>query len=391
MAGPVSFKFFLGENITTNFDIHRNTYYKVTLQLKDYVITEDGHSVDSDGNFTINNSDVSWRVDSRLADIAIISGDANINASGDFFYLKLAGSTDVDWELTAEITDGVEFLWAYGKPEHGAAQWGSLVNSPVTGHGIPEGGIPIYIGPIQSGSKSPESTIVILKVNGKEVDRVTITRHPPIDINIGNGKHLWVDKVDRTALPWGFSGTTFDSNYGVVDNERYYNSDAEMITETFLDNTQYKSRAETYLPLGMGDDGSAMVYAMCLFNNTEQPHEDRETGNIIESALPPLNIGMVGGDYIGYSWREPYGKYRWTLPSIEQWEVIKEHRSDIGSDFPIYPFINYWTANAVTSANDGNGSTHSYVYSFNNGTQPYSRSTQVRFRCVAVTNQAWGW
>ncbi len=79
--GTIIYRFSLGNNITTNFDVERNTHYAVTLDLSSWGgAVEDGHI---DGGVLVVDGDapgVSWRVDMALRDWGFVEDLINFDA-----------------------------------------------------------------------------------------------------------------------------------------------------------------------------------------------------------------------------------------------------------------------------------------------------------------------
>ena len=68
LTGTITYKFYLGKNKIDNFDVERNVHYKLTLHLEDWAgLVEDGKI--TNGNYSSDNTDVSWRVDTELKEI----------------------------------------------------------------------------------------------------------------------------------------------------------------------------------------------------------------------------------------------------------------------------------------------------------------------------------
>ena len=100
ISGNVAYNFFLGADILKNFDVKGNHYYQVTLTLSGNAVTEGGQ-IDKDGNLKPNPDEATWRVDTDLSTASFLTGDINLNASGEFFYVDVAAS-DQDWKVTAK-------------------------------------------------------------------------------------------------------------------------------------------------------------------------------------------------------------------------------------------------------------------------------------------------
>lgn len=89
-AGKIHYRFFLGENTYNNFDITRNTHYKVEL-----VFT---------GDAGYGELGYEWRVNAQLKDVTIIpEGDLEIDGSPDYFFpFVVINASDEDFTMTVE-------------------------------------------------------------------------------------------------------------------------------------------------------------------------------------------------------------------------------------------------------------------------------------------------
>lgn len=403
ISGSVAFKLFLGENITDNFDVKRNHYYQVTLNLSGMVVTEDGHSLNPDGTLTINDSDASWRIDSKLDKVTILNGDVNLNASGDFFFLQLAGQENVEWKVTGSSRDN-QFLHIYSEDGN---YWGSPTSIGVSGKNIPKDGILIYSDewyPDETGNSVSQSLTITLEIkesgSWKQVKSITVTQYDPIQVTLPSsandlpeglkdfaGRKMYIDRIDRKAMPWGFSGVSFDMTHGTNGFENAFN----LIDE----NGSYHTQALTYTPWGNGNGGSAMVHAICLNNFTSSAPSETPEQLINNKDLP--NAAELRSRY------EDYNNYIWTIPTIAGWQVIEKFAKEEieASGFPIYSFNEYWTSNAVTKEdkvnNDPNGDKYAYYYQYGAGFDsiqegdPYPyyslREQPKLYRCISVSKQ----
>lgn len=89
-GGTVRFRFFLGDDVSRNFDVLRDHYYKVTLQLEGNAVTEGGQ-VDENGDLTVDGSQVTWRVESDLRNVVIETGDIIVGGSGEYYPIDISG------------------------------------------------------------------------------------------------------------------------------------------------------------------------------------------------------------------------------------------------------------------------------------------------------------
>lgn len=71
VKGAISYRLFLGKNISYDFDVNRNTIYNVTLGLRGAGGLKESGSMDENGVINISGStkDAQWRVDSELTSV----------------------------------------------------------------------------------------------------------------------------------------------------------------------------------------------------------------------------------------------------------------------------------------------------------------------------------
>ena len=133
-----------------------------------------------------------------------------------------------------------------------------------------------------------------------------------------------------------------------------------------------------------------MIYALMLYENQNTtPSGDPLTG-ILQQDFPAIDRTQ--------DWSNT--KYYWTVPSIEEWQIIEKAARDKGildNDFPILDWFKYWTSDAVTKLSEPEGgSTHAFTYQFNRGLDAITtegvypeeqralRTDRLRFRLISV-------
>lgn len=115
ISGPIKYRLYLGENITSDFDVHRNKHYQVTLSLKGMGgLVEDGKT-DKDGNLEVNPKDLSWRVDSEkvTGGGSFLTEGTNMPSNGAMAYIGFVGEQGHQYAVYCkEGVDGAPWLWA---------------------------------------------------------------------------------------------------------------------------------------------------------------------------------------------------------------------------------------------------------------------------------------
>ena len=408
-SGTVRFRFFLGENITDDFNVKRNTHYKLTLTLSGYAVTEGGQ-IDADGELVADNDQATWRVDSELGQASFETGDVILNGSGEYFPVDVNVSEDVTCTISGN-NDDTQFLWIYNDDQ--GQMWSSVAGS-VTAT-ISGNRIWLYCEPWFDGaggfddethSRSHRVTLNVYRGSSTsgtpiETRELTVIQYAPIEYTTPtddpatvdfiqrvfgkNSVTLLIDRVDREAMPWGFDGETLDHN----NNDGFQNA-FHLIDPNPTDHPgrTHRTFAEKYLPWGKMGGGSAMIYSMSFWK--------------LPTGRPNLNINeMINNpsfpDYNGTpEWTDRY----WTLPSIVGWQII-EKAAIAGALDPAHPIVSYlpyWTSNASTlEAGIDDGGTNAYTYQFGrslhslreNDTYPFDlvrpRTDKYRFRLISVS------
>lgn len=108
-SGTIIYRFCLGSDVTKNFDVVRNTHYRVTLTLSGWGgALEDGHI--SSGNLVIDGhaDGVSWRVDLSLRDWGFLQDEYNFDAHASTGYVQvLENGYNIDF--VGQSVDWIKF------------------------------------------------------------------------------------------------------------------------------------------------------------------------------------------------------------------------------------------------------------------------------------------
>lgn len=424
-GGTVRFRFFLGDDVSRNFDVLRDHYYKVTLQLEGNAVTEGGQ-VDENGDLTVDGSQVTWRVESDLRNVVIETGDIIVGGSGEYYPIDISGleSPRIYVKTENSSDETIMFVHYFNDAGNGSGTWGSLGGSPAeTQVSKTDDGktvLWIFISPwdpnlediygdqgFKDGIRSVD--VVLMDDDGsnaKELTRFKIVQYQPIRYE-ASGDYIekeyghqpitmYIDRVDREAMPWGFDGEELDYNA----NNGYANT-YHLISEGPFDPDIYPGHggnhrdvAVKYLPWGKQHGGSALIYATTLWYLPTYFQSPSGTINDLlnNKTFPDHNSdpGANGTDL------------HWAVPSIMGWQVIEKASiaGDLDPNHPVLPYMQYWTSNAVVAdpdaGGDGAGTKDSYTYQFGRGlhslteldTYPadlrQDRAVAMRFRLVAI-------
>lgn len=409
--GTATWRFFLGGNVTDDFDVLRNHYYKITLSLS---------------GSGVNEKEYSWRVDADLNQ-PIVVDDTNMvlggggemfrvrvnkknfkldNGTGSpFVYIRCSKGSEIEWKPLSEInnitgsfhvdqTGGKEYVWFYVQPMIRDVTWTE-----------------------DKDSHKRSCSIDFCETNGTKVQTVTFTQYEPIKIELGyedvqdpededmqqvkkiietyynytfqegdptpNGKFtMYLDRIDRNSMEWGFSETLLDKNHSTGFENVYHLIDPK---EKGANCDAHVTEAKKYLPTGRNYNedytkGSCMMHAAMenyFMRYSPQPNALTTVGDILNTQLPnrPQEDTGVNENL----------RFCWCVPSIVGWQLIekidrhyREHKGIPSGIFdpahPIVPWYSYWTSNAGTAdMNDTysdptiDGKTYAFVYQFGRG------------------------
>lgn len=404
--GTIKYRFLLGENITDNFDVKRNTHYQITLTLSGTAATEGGQFNDK-GEFVVdgNQPGATWRVESDLDNPAILSDGVQINGSGEYIHLPMAGQAGKEWSVTLEEYGTYGIGWIYGKSS-GGDMWQSI-NTAGFGSGTVSGtidadmeknGLWIYIQPWLPGlngevyplsreniynhikeQKKISRTLTINFTVDKRTQKIDVVQYLPCAFRLTEEEakrifgdqnlhyenkylYMFLERVDHEPLSWGFSGHVLDDNQAEGFQNSYH-----LIAKAKGHEDHYRV-AEEYLPWGKhpynGDNGSAMINAIQYHLGYPQgkPNFDVSPDQYFQK---PDNV--FDGDAIN-DFGTAALAYYWAIPSIEEWQAIE--KALLGgqlADANLSP-EQYWTSDAVTTnvqISDGkyeDGKTHAFTY-----------------------------
>lgn len=427
-GGTVRFRFFLGGDATRNFDVLRDHYYKVTLQLKGNAVTEGGQ-VDENGELKVDGSQVTWRVESDLRKVVIETGDIIVGGSGEYYPIDISGleSTQIYVKSENSSAGDILFISYFNDAGNGSGSWGALGGSPaetqVTKTDDGKTILWIYITPWDpnpsniygdQGFKNGKRSVEVVLTDGdgrnaKELTRFEIVQYQPVKYTASGeyikneyGKEsitMYIDRVDREAMPWGFDGEKLDHNANNGYDNTYH-----LIAAGPFDSSIYPGHGDShrevavkYLPWGKQNGGSALIYATTLWCLPTLGNNPPSTiKELLENKNFPdhdSNPGMNETDL------------HWAVPSIMGWQIIEKASKEnaLDSNHPILPYLQYWTSNAVVAnkaeGGDGDGTKDSYTYQFGRGldtikdTDEYPadlrqrRSLPMRFRLVAIQDK----
>ena len=450
-TGSISWRFFLGENVTDDFDVKRNTYYKIDLMLSGSSIAE------------LNSS---WRVTGKLSDHAIIGeDDIIVGGGGEIFNVRLLSAGNQNVSILR--SEGADFIFIEEAKGGSTEDWialneipnGAFKIDPIPGSdGMYD--IWFYVQPMirdvtwKGNGHVRTATIQIKPMGNGDPVSVTVTQYEPIRVDItyddvkdpndedmrqvksmietyynytfAEGVEpftIYVDRVDRKPMPWGFSGVEIDSNQNSGFENVYHLIDPP--TDDVTCRTHQEFARVHYLPTGKGwretensgdvdyTRGSCMMHA-AFMNHYQQYYEPEQlkglaTGSLVMTdRLPPR---PTPEEHDGAKDSLCFG---WCVPSIVGWQLLEKvdrheklHGNRVGifdTEYPLTPFASYWTSNTGATNLDSelypndsaDGKNFSFVYQFGVGLDaitpehPYGarylidRKIPLRYRLISI-------
>lgn len=411
-SGTVHFRFFLGEDATKNFDVLRNHYYKITLDLNGYAVTEGGQ-VNADGELEVNEDEVTWRVESDLGVATFETGDVILNASGEYFPIDITASEGVTITVKGNLQQQA-FLWIYNGA--GGNLWTSVaegVTATATKDNAGKIKVWLYAQPWSPGTdflfdeenntaRKHTVTLEVRRNGSSEVETSTIevVQYKPIEYTATGdyieqifGKEevtLYIDRIDREAMPWGFYGEVLSHNSDDAFHNTYHLIDPDPSKEDPTHTHTHREVSKQYLPWGKMNGGSAMIYAITFWNMPQT----NPSGNINDMINNPVFPDIEENDNIYYG-----NDFYWTLPTVLGWQIVEKASiaGALDANHPILPYLQYWSSNAVTKETEGDeGKERAYTYQFGRNLHSLQqgdaypsdlkndRRNSLRFRLVAV-------
>lgn len=438
--GTVTWRFFLGKDATTSFDVERNTNYRITLTL-----TGSG----------IGEKDYSWRVnaDNLKKPQVVGSPDMVVGGGGEMFCVELVNaSQDITNGLKVKSTDPnnpADFVYVCTSTSgpNGTPTWNQITSLPGNTHWgnsiLNNKQIWFYVQPLMPGDTYYTSenertcTVEFQNNSGNRITSVTFTQYRPVtftvkkeyltqypddqdlkracELILNHYQHnvetqtqdfvFYADRIDREAMPWGFTGIQLHFNRDTGFENVYH------LIKPLANNYQqscddHVNHVAHYLPTGKSyredtsqsayldySKGSCMVHA-AMENYFQQyyPYPGGRipgTNNTAPKTTPKEMVAVtVDKIYRPGTDKDPTlsdRRFSWCVPSVIGCQLVeildrfyKKHNiAEYGFDpkYPITPWVSYWTSNATTLDmkdyySDNlkiDGRNRSFVYQFDTG------------------------
>lgn len=303
IAGTIVYRFLLGDNIYNDFNVRRNTYYQVTLNLNGHGgASEDGKEVN--GKLVVNDNDLSWRVDMNVRDWGFVKDKFDFDAHAETGTIDVIGN---GWTVVSAKDENGDDIglnsWLRFATNQGGTGWTEPTGKFYIGN---DGQIKYYIQPMTYGvefnDKTPVNkhrtiTIEIKNPNGQK-QTITFTQWVPIKITVGRAT-VFMERFEEEPLQeWGCDGWNLtrtvmisslgsakDYNFGTGIGGAYENGNAFYIVNG---NLQAPAHLYCYnkslVPSGAG--GAEARYYVLPDQATLQAMIDYSKNNTIENMEP---------------------------------------------------------------------------------------------------------
>jgi hypothetical protein len=208
-SGVIVYRFFLGENDYNDFNVKRNTYYRLTLNLKGFGGAREDGKVEG-GKLVVNEKDLSWRVDMDITDWGFEKGEYDFDAHSELGTINVMGN---GWHIENAVDEkgnkvGAQSWVRFASP-NSSTGW---TEPTKVGYELAEGGkIQYYIQPMIFGQDFGENTsidthrtitVTVKKDDGK-TQNITFTQWVPIKFKV-NGKTVFMERFEEEPLQeWG--------------------------------------------------------------------------------------------------------------------------------------------------------------------------------------------
>lgn len=223
--GSINYRFLVGDNIYNDFNINRNTYYQVTLTLKDKGGASEDGKTDSNGDLLINDADVSWRVDMDIEDWGFVKSEFDFDCHADLQTIEILGNSD-SWTIRQVTLDNkvIQFpnSWVKFYSEKGgyggSTHWGDPANKEMK-YGQ-NGKLTFYVEPwyydFTTGdltSRGSNKRYVRLELENEKGNKQYVTFYQWKPIKIAN--LIYMERFEeKSSLSWGYNNTNISlSNF----------------------------------------------------------------------------------------------------------------------------------------------------------------------------------
>lgn len=249
-SGTIVYRFFLGENIVNDFNVTRNTYYRLTLQLSGFGGAKEDGNVDSDGKLIVNEEDVSWRVDLSIRDWGFEKNAYDFDAHDMMVSIPVIGS---GWTIKS-VTGGDSYAsWIEFQTPSSGTEW--MSPTTIAGYEVKanEGALIMHIQALYYShnsidpagafdDKTPKDAyreMVINLANGSDTQTVTIRQYVPIALTVGNETYYMERFEEKNLLPWNWMNDNLSSFKEVNYQQKTFSYGDDLSKANLNKNTLY--------------------------------------------------------------------------------------------------------------------------------------------------------
>lgn len=384
ITGNIIYKLWLGDNIIDDFNVTRNTHYKVTLGLEGMGgLREDG-KIDDQGNFIANGEDLSWRVETNVNEGgSFVSDVLNVATNGFYAYVPFSVEEGKKYVVVHEGNQWISWIQAYSDKLGGwtsPTQDGSITQ--YSGKELNDKGIGLNLNPdllyvkiyiqfwdnifwpnitdinkwINEGYR--EATLVLCENSYSEANvkgKLKIRQWLPMPIFENGGTDpskadMYVSRIDvyeGVTMPWG------PDEMNNKDLSSLNTNGLTIVNRPFNDKYGFDKMLAIY-------QNEALTTKLIKYN----ADEGRPNDALRVALFRAYNAGGSQNTPIFPSLSRNEQFYKIGLPTVEEWEKVRQY-GVIDPKFPIAP-DEYWTSTV-----DG---TLSKAFSYFDGNKGSSRS-----------------
>lgn len=400
-AGNIIYRFYLGRDVNSDFNVERNKHYMLTLQLSGYGgLSEDGY-IRPDGSFNASGGGVSWRVDATFSNGGVVDNVLEVPAGGSRVDVILDGYSGVLNKNNVHITYGVKGgsnqVWIKTNVANGNAWSESPSENKLNLYTIDNGDgthtLRVYVKPLgKADFESIGGALTTLEAwtergykehvfhitGAKDANLNTTFRirqwlpmpvMDPADVGTStnpNDAKLYFSRFDiyhGKMLPWCHDGMVGENMWDILVTDAaklniWATWDA-VETPQIYDRTNgfHKTVAYYRTNIDQGtinqiefNDGEPQT--MMAFSFFAAANAEAVTDMFVQSAADAEMLTHYG------------------LPSIENWEKIEKY-GKYDPRYPLMPGMQYWTStisgNPAENGNAASGGTQTMVYTLGTG------------------------
>ena len=407
-AGTIKYRLYLGENITDNFDIHRNKHYQVTLNLTGMggLIEDGSFDYDDSGNPIVveGGGGASWRIESTVSTAGFVGNETDVSVSGSTVKIPFVREEGKKYVIYCTEDASTSWLMTECSDDNGASMgemsptkaFPAVPKQDPTGQWYIEMFAKAYthdewekVDGIENWTLEEwvnkgyrEQDLILAEKSGssyKEVSEITVRQWMPLPVMDPN---VLDEKGNPITKPW--DAVLYFSRIDVYEGEMLRWGPKEYDN---WDSSKLITEGDRFGTIKEGGDSQTYNAEFGFHNVVAMYVTDRYEGGRHYVYTNPQSMMEVAAYRAGNSQgssseaSSPYTQMRYYgLPTKEEWKKIKLY----GVEDWRFPFsaTEYWT-----SSMEG---TQSYVYDYITGKESLAnRAEEHRGRLVYHKNDEW--